>query len=258
MKQISEMTQKHAAQPEVEDDEIDLMALAGALLAGWKWIALAFVVAVILGAFIALRKPVIYQATGLLQLEQSQNGLSALPESMQTLLGSDGGGKSQAETQIAIMSSRLVLGEAANKLNLQNFVIPRRLPVIGLLPANLHLPDPGLFDQYQWRSETVQLGRLKVPAQWQGVPMTLTVTGAGFASTQVFLLSALLGTSKAEFRGRVMSLRSLAIYAFAFGSMTSGAMAGLWSAPKAGYVVGTMGIVMALLLAVVAPKLRRL
>jgi len=86
----------------------------------------------------------------------------------------------------------------------------------------------------------------------------LTVTGAGFASTQVFLLSALLGTSKAEFRGRVMSLRSLAIYAFAFGSMTSGAMAGLWSAPKAGYVVGTMGIVMALLLAVVAPKLRRL
>ncbi|OOY22017.1 acetyltransferase [Thioclava sp. DLFJ5-1] len=178
MTPISKITQKHVAPPEVEDDEIDLMALAGALLAGWKWIALAFVIAVILGAFIALRKPVIYQATGLLQLEQSQNGLSALPESMQTLLGSDGGGKSQAETQIAIMSSRLVLGDAANKLNLQNFVVPRRLPVIGLLPANLHLPDPGLFDQYQWRNETVQLGRLKVPAQWQGVPMTLTVTGA--------------------------------------------------------------------------------
>ena len=86
----------------------------------------------------------------------------------------------------------------------------------------------------------------------------LTVTGAGFASTQVFLLSALLGNSLAEYRGRVMSLRSLAIYAFAFGSMSSGAMAGIWSAPHAGYIVGTMGIVMALLLAVVAPKLRRL
>ncbi len=86
----------------------------------------------------------------------------------------------------------------------------------------------------------------------------LTVTGAGFGSTQVFLLSALLGTSRAEYRGRVMSLRSLAIYAFALGSISSGAMAGIWSAPKAGYVVGTMGIVMALLLAVVAPKLRRL
>ena len=46
----------------------------------------------------------------------------------------------------------------------------------------------------------------------------LTVTGAGFASTQVFLLSALLGNSLAEYRGRVMSLRSLAIYSFALGS----------------------------------------
>ena len=86
----------------------------------------------------------------------------------------------------------------------------------------------------------------------------LTVTGAGFASTQGFLLSALLGTSQGEYRRRVMSLRSLAIYAFALGSISSGAMAGLWSAPKAGYILGTMGIVMALLLAVAAPKFRRL
>ena len=86
----------------------------------------------------------------------------------------------------------------------------------------------------------------------------LTVTGAGFASTQVFMLSALLGNAQAEYRGRVMSLRSLAIYAFALGSMSSGAMAGLWSAPLAATVVGTMGIVLALTLAVFVPKLRRL
>ena len=86
----------------------------------------------------------------------------------------------------------------------------------------------------------------------------LTVTGVGFASMQVFLLAALLGNTQAEYRGRVMSLRSLAIYAFAFGSMSSGAMAGFWGAPNAGYIVGTMGIVMALLLALVAPKLRKL
>ena len=86
----------------------------------------------------------------------------------------------------------------------------------------------------------------------------VTVTGAGFASTQVFILSALLGTAHPEFRGRVMSLRSLAIYAFALGSMSSGAMAGLWSAPMAANIVGTMGIVLVLILAVLAPKLRRL
>ncbi len=86
----------------------------------------------------------------------------------------------------------------------------------------------------------------------------LVITGAGFASTQVFILSALLRTTQAEYRGRVMSLRSLAIYAFALGSLSSGFMAGLWSAPRAAYIVGTMGIVLVLILAVLAPKLRRL
>ena len=86
----------------------------------------------------------------------------------------------------------------------------------------------------------------------------VAVTGAGFASTQVFILSALLGNALPEYRGRVMSLRSLAIYAFALGSMSSGAMAGLWSAPNAARVVGTMGIVLVLLLAVLAPKFRKM
>tara|TARA_Y100000588_G_scaffold53255_1_gene50167 strand:+ start:19753 stop:20985 length:1233 start_codon:yes stop_codon:yes gene_type:complete len=95
------------------------------------------------------------------------------------------------------------------------------------------------------------------PSFYQSMAI-LTITGAGFASTQFFILSALLGNTLAEYRGRVMSLRSLAIYAFALGSMSSGAMAGLWSAPHAATIVGTMGIVLVLLLALLAPKLRRL
>ena len=91
------------------------------------------------------------------------------------------------------------------------------------------------------------------------VSMTiLVVTGAGFASTQFFMLSALLGNTLSEYRGRVMSLRSLAIYAFALGSISSGAIADFWSPPLAATVVGSIGIILALLLAVLAPKLRRL
>ena len=86
----------------------------------------------------------------------------------------------------------------------------------------------------------------------------LVLTGAGFASTQVFILAALLRTTQSEYRGRVMGLRSLAIYAFALGSMSSGAMAGLWGAPRAANIVGAAGIVLVLALAVLAPKLRRL
>ena len=73
----------------------------------------------------------------------------------------------------------------------------------------------------------------------------------------MFLLSALLQTSQSEYRGRVIGLRSLAIYAFALGSMSSGAMAGLWGAPQAASIVGVMGIVLVLTLAIFAPKLRR-
>ena len=91
------------------------------------------------------------------------------------------------------------------------------------------------------------------------VSMTILVaTGAGFASTQFFMLSALLGNTLSEYRGRVMSLRSLAIYAFALGSISSGAIADFWSPPLAATVVGSMGIILALLLTVLAPKLRRL
>ena len=86
----------------------------------------------------------------------------------------------------------------------------------------------------------------------------LVFTGMGFASTQVFILTALLRTTQPQFRGRVMSLRSLAIYAFALGSISSGAMAGLWGAPRAANIVGVMGIVLVVTLAVFTPKLRRL
>ena len=72
------------------------------------------------------------------------------------------------------------------------------------------------------------------------------------------MLSVLLGTTEHEYRGRVIGLRSLAIYAFALGSMSSGAMAGLWGAPRAATVIGIMGITLILALAIMLPKLRRL
>ena len=85
----------------------------------------------------------------------------------------------------------------------------------------------------------------------------LAFTGMGFGSTQVFLLTTLLRTTGSEYRGRVIGLRSLAIYAFALGSISSGAMAGIWGAPRAANVVGVMGITLVLVLALFTPKLRR-
>ena len=86
----------------------------------------------------------------------------------------------------------------------------------------------------------------------------LIAVGAGFGSTQVFMLSALLGTAMAEYRGRVMSLRSMAIYAFALGSIFTGAMAGIWGAQLAAIITGLLGLIFIILLIIVAPKLRSL
>lgn len=85
----------------------------------------------------------------------------------------------------------------------------------------------------------------------------LAFTGMAFASTQVLMLTLLLRTTEPEFRGRVMGLRVLAIYAFSFGSVAAGAMAGLWGAPWAANIMGSVGIVLVLILVILTPKLRQ-
>jgi hypothetical protein len=85
----------------------------------------------------------------------------------------------------------------------------------------------------------------------------LLITGMAFSSTQVLMLTVLLRTALPEFRGRVMGLRVLAIYAYAFGSMSSGALAGVWGAPWAANINAVVGIALVGLLALLAPKFRQ-
>ncbi len=85
----------------------------------------------------------------------------------------------------------------------------------------------------------------------------LLVTGMAFSSTQVSMLTVILRTTLPEFRGRVLGLRSMAIYAYSFGSLSSGAIAGGWGAPLAASINGAIGIVLVGALAFFTPKLRK-
>ena len=85
----------------------------------------------------------------------------------------------------------------------------------------------------------------------------LLVAGFAFSSTLVLILTILLRTSLPEYRGRIMGLRVLAIYAHTFGSLSSGGMASLWGAPMAANINAVWGIAMVSILAFFAPKLRR-
>lgn len=181
MKQIQPMT---SAPAQTQDDggEISLLALVRTLVSEWPWLVATALVAGVIGTFLALRQPAVYQAVGLLQLEQKQNAL-ALPEGMQDLFGTDAS-KSASETQMSIMQSRMVLGQAVRTLDLEVFAEPRQLPILGQLPVKLQLPAPGFLTAYRWGDESLTIDRFEVPQKWLGEEMWLQVTGpSGYALT---------------------------------------------------------------------------
>ena len=86
--------------------------------------------------------------------------------------------------------------------------------------------------------------------------MLLLITGMAFSSTLVLIMTVLFRTAPPEFRGRIMGLRVLAIYAHSFGSIHSGAWAGIVGAPWAANINAALGVCLTGLLALLAPKLR--
>ncbi|PKB63895.1 MAG: hypothetical protein BZY80_04955 [SAR202 cluster bacterium Io17-Chloro-G2] len=85
----------------------------------------------------------------------------------------------------------------------------------------------------------------------------LVVTGFAFSSTLVLIMIPIWRTALPEYRGRIIGLRILAIYASAGGSLSSGGIAGAFSPALAANVSAGVGIALTGILAVVAPKLTR-
>ena len=85
----------------------------------------------------------------------------------------------------------------------------------------------------------------------------LVVTGFAFSSTLVLIMIPIWRTALPEYRGRIIGLRVLVIYASAFGSLSSGGIAGAFSPALAANVSAGLGIVLTGILGLVAPKLRR-
>ena len=103
----------------LEDDEIDLLELSGRLWSGKVTILLVAILAVCVGGLVAFNTPPSYQADALLQLEEKGNQLG-LPEGLAELSGDS----PRAVTEIEILRSRLVVGRAVSRLNLDIRVGP--------------------------------------------------------------------------------------------------------------------------------------
>lgn len=143
-----------------------------------RWHLLAWVMAALCAAAAyGLLTPPVYRADALIQLEEPP-GTAALSPGMRELMG---GAEPRSLTEIEIIRSRMVLGEAAEALNLRWEATPRRLPVVGDLLRRVPLPDPGwaFLKPYAWHGEEVALGRFSLPEAWHDMRLTLTSTGAG-------------------------------------------------------------------------------
>jgi tyrosine-protein kinase Etk/Wzc len=161
--------------PSVDPDDlqVDLGLLAQRLWSG-KWRILAITVAAaLLGILIAFLRTPIYQADALLQLEEKKGSL-ALPEGMSELMSNE----PVSNTEIEIIRSRLVIGQAVAVLHLDWLVEPKLAPVVGsalMRFDGIPFPDGGWFRRYNRLGDSIRLDFLQVPPEWLDEAMTLTV-----------------------------------------------------------------------------------
>lgn len=155
-------------------DAIDLGDLIATIWKGRLAIAACMALGVAAGAFTVANTDPTYQADALLQLEERSAAL-ALPSNLAAMVDSD----PRSVTEIEILRSRMVLGQAVADQNLDWRVTPRRLPLVGSLLSRYHLPGIGALipDAYARPGEGLVLEQLVVPPAWLNVPMVLT-TGA--------------------------------------------------------------------------------
>ena len=163
-----------------DGDEIDLRQLLGTLIDHKWWIA------GVTGAFFAvsvgyaLLATPIYQADAMVQVESKVSGVPGLAD-ITSSLGM--GGSSEATTEIALITSRNVIGEAVHELGLDVEVQPKRFPLIGnYLARKAEKADPTAvaspwlgMNSYGWGGEQLKVFQLKVPTALLEKELKLTV-----------------------------------------------------------------------------------
>lgn len=161
------MTTRQTFSP--RDDDIDLRALIGTLL-DHKWLISAITAFFLAAAVVyALLATPIYQASVTVQVEKTVPSLPGLDDIAQTL----GASTSQAVTEIALLTSRTVVGDAITNLKLEIDSEPEHFPFIGAFLARRFTPTTpgevaaplGGMSRYDWGGAQLDIFRLDVPTQ---------------------------------------------------------------------------------------------
>lgn len=163
-----------------QDDEIDLGRLLGLLLDG-KWIIISITfIAALIGVSYALLATPEYKANALLQVEEKSGGMAALGDMGDMFSG----GKSNADTEVNIITSRKILGSAVDEVKRDIIVTPNYFPVIGKFVARRYQEEQpanaNMFTSYAWGGEQINISQLEVPNSLLNKALTLRATEQGF------------------------------------------------------------------------------
>lgn len=156
--------------------EIDLMALFGALLDRKYFIIGLTALFMFVGVVYAVLSTPVYQATAMIQVEDSGSSVPGLDD-MAGMFEST----STAVTEIELLKSRSVIGEAVDTLKLDVIAEPNLFPFIGsrsfrkFAPINDgDLAEPSFgASSYAWGGETIDVFRFDVPKSAIGLEFTL-------------------------------------------------------------------------------------
>ena len=176
----------------IDDDEIDLVALFGMFYKRKFTIIGITFLATVIGVVIALISTPVYQADALVQLEENSSGGLALSSDLTDMLG---GSAPESVAEIEILRSRMILGDVINTLHLDWSAEPKRLPIIGNLLKRVALADPewGFISSYAWHDEIITLNWLKVPDSLLGEAITLTTLDDASYTVDLGFGSPLIG-----------------------------------------------------------------
>jgi tyrosine-protein kinase Etk/Wzc len=156
----------------LDDDEIDLGQLVVTLWKGKVLIALTTALGIAVGAFVIANTNPTFQADALLQLEE-RTGSLALPSSLSEMVDND----PRSVTEIEILRSRMVLGQAVADQNLDWRVTPELAPAIGTMLSRYRFAflDGLIPDRFIRPGESIALEHLVVPPNWLNRDIELVV-----------------------------------------------------------------------------------
>ncbi len=156
-----------------DDDEIDLLDLFNTLLEG-KWLIIfTSLLALLFALLYAFGQQPIYKGDTLLQVESVKKGIPGLED-----LAGLGGDDTSVGTELEIIKSRKILGQAVEALKLDIVAEPKRVPLLGNFYKHLFnsgsIDKPfSMFSSYAWGDEKIQINRLEVKGELLNKSLTL-------------------------------------------------------------------------------------